>query len=80
MAMCVIAVVGRRAVPVLLARREPDDVARPDLLDRPALALHAAAAGQHDQRLTERVRVPRRARAGLEGDGAHRRRAPGRAP
>ena len=26
-------------MPVLLARREPDNVARPDLLNRPALAL-----------------------------------------
>ena len=32
----------RRAVPVLFARREPDDVAGPDFLDRAALALRAA--------------------------------------
>src|SRR3954451_16743533 len=60
---------GRRgAMPMLLARREPNHVAGPDLLDRPALALHAAAARGHDQRLAEWVRVPRRARARLEGD------------
>jgi hypothetical protein len=38
----------RRAVPVLLARREPDDITRPDLLDRPTLALREAAAGRYD--------------------------------
>jgi len=49
-AMCVIAVVGAAPpVPMLLARREPDDVARPDLLDRPALALRKAAAGRDNQ-------------------------------
>jgi hypothetical protein len=58
----------RRAVPVLLARREPNDIARLDLLDWPALALREAAAGRHDQRLSERMRVPGRARAGLERD------------
>src|SRR4051812_41466145 len=33
------------AVPVLFAGREPDHVARPDVFDRPALALSPAAAG-----------------------------------
>ena len=56
-------------MPVLLARREPDDVAGADLLDRAALALHAAEAGGDEQRLAERVRVPRGAGARLEGDG-----------
>jgi hypothetical protein len=51
---------------VLLARREPDHVARPDLLDRPAPALRQPAAGGHDERLAERVGVPRRPCAGLE--------------
>ena len=70
---------GRRGpVPVLLARREPDHVARPDLLDRPAPALRPAAAGGDDQRLAERVRVPRRAGAGLERDARAGRRGPGR--
>jgi hypothetical protein len=51
----------RRAVPVFLTRREPDDIARSDLLDRPALALRKAAAGRHDQCLPEGMRVPGRA-------------------
>ena len=69
---------GRRgAVPVLLARREPDHVARPDFLDRAAPALRPAAAGRHDQGLAQRVRVPCRAGAGLERDAgaAHARRS-----
>src|ERR1700739_3516101 len=38
---------GRRGtVPVLLARREPDHVARPDLLDGAAFTLSPAAAGR----------------------------------
>src|SRR6266480_2287064 len=60
---------GRRgAMPVLFARRTPDDVARPDDLDRATPALHEAAAGRHDQRLAQRVRVPIAARTGLERD------------
>src|SRR3954469_13167098 len=59
----------RRAVPVLFARLEPDDIAGPDLLDRPALTLHEAAAKSDDQRLPEWMRVPCGARAGLERDG-----------
>ena len=57
----------RCAVPVLLARREPDHVAGPDLLDRSTLALNPAAAGRDDQGLAERMGVPRGAGAGLEG-------------
>ena len=53
MAMCVIAVVGRRPVPVLHARREPDHVTGVDLLDRAALLLNPAAAGRDDERLTQ---------------------------
>ena len=53
---------------MLLARRKPHHVAGPDLLDRPALALHPAAAGGDDQGLAERIRMPRRARAGFERD------------
>src|SRR5439155_21082174 len=56
------------AVPVLLAGREPDNVAGADLLDRPAPALAAADAAGHDQRLAERVGVPGGAGAGFEGD------------
>src|SRR5436190_7999421 len=57
----------RRAMPVLLTGREPDDVALVDRLDRAAPSLSAAAAGGHDQRLAQRVRVPRGPCAGLEG-------------
>jgi hypothetical protein len=60
--------VGSCSVPVLLSGRKPDDVAGADFLDRAALALHPAAAERHDQRLAERVRVPRGARAGRERD------------
>src|SRR5262249_22106990 len=59
---------GRRPVPVLLPRREPDHVAGPNLLDRAALALHPAAAGRDDQGLAQWMRVPRRPGTGLEGD------------
>jgi hypothetical protein len=79
MAMWVMAVVGRGPVPMLLAGRNPDHVARPDFLDRPAPALHPAAAGRHDQGLAERMRVPCRARAGLEGDAGAERTRPERA-
>ena len=59
MAMWVMAVVGAGAVPVLLARREPDHVAGPDLLDRPApAAATQPQPGRDDQRLAERVGVP----------------------
>src|SRR5882762_2279282 len=58
---------GRRcAMPMLFARRAPDDIAGTDNLDRPAPALHEAAAGRDDERLTERMRVPITARAWLE--------------
>ena len=58
----------RRAVPVLLAGFERDHVTRTDVFDPSAPTLHAAEAGGHDKRLTKRMRVPRRSRAGLEGD------------
>ena len=41
----------RRAVPVLLARWKPDDIAGLYFLNRPALALRPAAARCHDQGL-----------------------------
>src|SRR5438128_4215451 len=65
---------GRRgAVPVLLIRRDPDHVTRPDFLDRATPALHPAAASRHDQGLTQRVGVPCCPSAGLECDtGAER--------
>src|SRR5215831_15828742 len=71
---------GRRGpVPVLLARREPHHIPGPDLLARTAPALGPAAAGGDDERLAQRVRVPRRAGAGLECDaGADRAPRPRR--
>src|SRR5690242_12659669 len=57
-----------RAMPVLVARRAPDYIARPDLDDRLALALGPSAAGGDDQRLAEWVGMPGAAGAGLEGD------------
>jgi len=51
---------GRRrgAVPMLLVRRKPDYIARPDFLDRSALALRPPNARRDDQRLTEWMRMP----------------------
>src|ERR1700743_1376676 len=56
-----------RTVPVLLAWCRPDDIARMDLLNRAAPALNPSAAGGDDQRLAEWMRMPSRARGGLEG-------------
>src|SRR5437016_2398696 len=56
----------RRPMPVLLSGREPHHVTRPNLLNRSAFALGPAAARRYDERLTERVRMPGRARARLE--------------
>ena len=66
MAMCVIAVVGRGAMPVLLAWREPDDVAGRISSIGPPQRCAQAAAGGDDEHLAQRVGVPGRARAGLE--------------
>ncbi len=63
----------RSTVPMLLARREPDHVARPNFLDRAAPALHPAAASRHDQGLAQRVGVPCCPSAGLERDTGARR-------
>src|SRR5205823_7150400 len=57
-----------RAVPMLLVRRKPDDIAGPDFFDRSALALRPAKAGSNDQCLTELMRMPRGAGTRLEGD------------
>src|SRR5215210_7871526 len=54
---------GRRAVPVLDARREPDHVAGPDLLLRAAPLLYPPEARRDDEGLSDRVRVPSRARS-----------------
>src|SRR5438105_1755481 len=69
---------GRRgAMPMLLASFEPDDISRADLLDLAAVALYPTAAEGDNQRLPQRVGVPRRARSRLECDrvasGARRR-------
>jgi hypothetical protein len=53
---------------VFLAGWNPDDIARTDLLDRAALTLGATATRGDDQGLAERMRMPVRARARLEGD------------
>src|SRR6266516_7311930 len=55
-------------MPMLLGRRAPNYVARPDLPDRAAPALHKTAAARDDERLTERMRVPITACAWLERD------------
>src|SRR4029079_8614829 len=57
---------GRRAVPMFLAGRKPDDVARPDFLHRTVPALRPAAAGRNDQCLAERMGMPGGARSWLE--------------
>src|SRR5215475_15770273 len=64
--------VGRGAVPVLLARRDPHGVAGADFLYRSAPGLHPATAHEDVQRLAERVGVPGGAGARLE---AHARGA-----
>ena len=64
---------------MLLARRKPDDIARPDFLDRACPALDAAEAGGDDQCLSERVGMPGGACARLESNaGAAGARGVGR--
>src|SRR5262249_38611588 len=64
---------GRRsAVPMLFVRRDPHDVAGFDLAHFAAPALHPARSRNHEQRLSERMRMPGGAGAGLE---AHQARA-----
>src|SRR5947208_6326937 len=43
----------RRAVPMLLVRRKPNDIAWPDFLDRSVPTLRPPEARRNDQRLTE---------------------------
>src|SRR5439155_16338264 len=59
---------GRRrsAVPMLLTRRKPDHIARPDFLDRTAPALSPTKAARDDQRLTEWMCMPGGAGTRLE--------------
>src|SRR5437016_13300480 len=66
-------------MPVLLARRAPDDVARSNHVDRATPGLHEPAAGRDDQGLTQRMGVPCGPGAWLERDaGAGRARRIGR--
>ena len=57
----------RGAMPVLLAGRKPNHIARPNLFDWTSPVLRPTAAGRDDERLTERMGVPRSPCAGLEG-------------
>src|SRR6476469_9278480 len=60
--------VGRRgAMPMFFARWNPYDVAGPDLAHRTSLGLGPADARDDIQRLAQGMRMPSRARAGLEG-------------
>src|SRR3954453_23154378 len=54
------------AMPVFVVRGTPDDIACPEFDPLIPFALRPAGAGYHDQRLTERVRVPGGPRARLE--------------
>ena len=65
----------RGAVPMLLVRRKPDDIARPDFLDSSALALRPSKARSDNQCLTKGMCMPCRARARLQGDSLPRTRA-----
>src|SRR5947209_5835641 len=56
------------AMPMLLIWFEPDHIARPDFFDGTTRFLHSAEAGRDDQRLSERMRMPRGPRAGLKTD------------
>jgi len=69
---------GRGAVPVLLAGRDPREVAHPDLVDGVSPPLDAAHAARHDERLSERMAVPCRPCSRFErhtGAGRASRRA-----
>src|SRR4051794_21656544 len=62
---------GARAgssMPVLVAGRAPDDIAAANFDALFSFALSPADASSDDQRLAERMRMPSRSRAGLEGD------------
>src|SRR5690348_1926399 len=61
---------SRRTVPMLQTGREPNNVARPNLFHWSALALSPAHAGRDNQRLPERMCVPRSACTGLKGDAS----------
>src|SRR5215469_8010857 len=56
------------AVPMLLIRRKPDDIARMDLLDRTTIALRPPSAGCNDECLAEWMCMPGGSSTGFEGD------------
>ena len=56
------------SVPVLLVRREPDHITRPDLLNGSAFMLSPAAACRDNERLPQRMGVPCSPRTGLKRD------------
>src|SRR5271154_4687117 len=58
----------RGAMPVLFPGSKPDHITRMNFLHRPAPALRPTAARGDDQRLAERMRMPRRPSARFEGD------------
>src|SRR5579871_6518265 len=58
----------RSAVPMFLARRNPDDIAGPDFAYRSAFGLYATNPRDDVERLSERVRMPVRACSRLEGN------------
>src|SRR5215471_3442383 len=58
--------IRRRSVPVLDSRRNPNDVALLDLLNRSSPLLNPARACRHDQDLTEHMLMPGSPSSGLE--------------
>ena len=56
------------AMPMLLTRRKPDHIARPNFLDRTALALNPPKTRRDDQRLTEWMCMPGGVSTRLERD------------
>ena len=66
--MCVIAVVADAPCQCLMPGRKPDHVPGSNLLFRAAPLLHEAKARRDEKGLADRMRVPSRAGAGLEGD------------
>lgn len=56
------------AMPMLGMGRDPDNITRPNLLNRTFPMLYEADTCGDDQRLAQRVGMPSRARARLEGN------------
>ena len=56
----------RSAMPVLQSWWKPNHITGADFFYQPAVALRPTNAGRYDKRLTERMRVPSSACAGLE--------------